>query len=166
MGAAPLQMPQPRSRSWAVRLLGLTYGIFCVIVLSSYTANLAAFLTARSCCATIRLRTLHLSQAACGLRHSRKLGGKFQSQSGINLVGGGMRQVQQLGTTIDSPLSLLRNGGNFAVSSGGSTLAYFRSALDPVAAALAPRCPSSLPCTDSDVSAAMPTWCSSFATAH
>lgn len=85
-------MPQPRSRSWAVRLLGLTYGIFCVIVLSSYTANLAAFLT-----------------------------------------------VQQLGTTIDSPLSLLRNGGNFAVSSGGSTLSYFRSALDPVAAALAPR---------------------------
>lgn len=40
-----LQMPQPRSRSWAVRLLGLSYGIFCVIVLSSYTANLAAFLT-------------------------------------------------------------------------------------------------------------------------
>lgn len=47
VAAALLQMPQPRSRSWAVRLLGLTYGIFCVIVLSSYTANLAAFLTVR-----------------------------------------------------------------------------------------------------------------------
>jgi Ligand-gated ion channel len=35
------QMPLPRSRSWAVRLLFLTYGFFCVIVLSSYTANLA-----------------------------------------------------------------------------------------------------------------------------
>jgi Ligand-gated ion channel len=46
-GRVLLQMPQPRSRSWAVRLLGLTYGIFCVIVLSSYTANLAAFLTVR-----------------------------------------------------------------------------------------------------------------------
>lgn len=69
-------------------------------------------------------------------------------------------QVQQLGTTIDSPLSLLRNGGNFAVSSGGSTLAYFRSALDPVAAALAPRYPSSLPrmywCRD--MSGAAPAW--------
>lgn len=49
-------------------------------------------------------------------------------------------QVKQLAPTIDSPLSLLRAGGNFAVSSGGSTLSYFQTALDPVAAALAPRC--------------------------
>jgi hypothetical protein len=70
------------------------------------------------------------------------------------------KQVQQLGATIDSPLSLLRNGGNFAVSSGGSTLSYFRSALDPVAAALAPRYPSSLPCPAvKEIVAAMPTWC-------
>lgn len=43
---ANVQMPQPRSRSWAVRLVVLAYGAFCVIILSSYTANLAAFLTA------------------------------------------------------------------------------------------------------------------------
>ena len=41
------QMPQPRSRSWAVRLLALAYGAFAIIVLSSYTANLAAFFTVR-----------------------------------------------------------------------------------------------------------------------
>ena len=39
------QMPLPRSRSWAVRLLTLTYGLFAVIILASYTAALAAFLT-------------------------------------------------------------------------------------------------------------------------
>lgn len=38
-------MPQPRSRSWAVRIVALAYGVFCIIILSSYTANLAAFLT-------------------------------------------------------------------------------------------------------------------------
>lgn len=48
-------------------------------------------------------------------------------------------QVKRLAPTIDSPLSLLRAGGNFAVSAGGSTLSYFQTALDPVAAALAPR---------------------------
>lgn len=48
-------------------------------------------------------------------------------------------QVKQLGTIIASPLSLLRNGGDFAVSSGGSTVTYFQNALDPVAAALASR---------------------------
>jgi hypothetical protein len=49
-------------------------------------------------------------------------------------------QVKQLVSTVDSTISLLRNGGNFAVSSGGSTVTYFQNALDPVAAALASRC--------------------------
>jgi hypothetical protein len=51
-----------------------------------------------------------------------------------------MAQVKQLVSTVDSTISLLRNGGNFAVSSGGSTVTYFQNALDPVAAALASRC--------------------------
>ncbi len=51
-----------------------------------------------------------------------------------------MLQVQQLMPTIDSTLTLLRNGGDFAVSAGGSTESYFRNALDPVAAALTSRC--------------------------
>ena len=48
-------------------------------------------------------------------------------------------QVNQLSAEVDGPLSLLRHGGTFAVSANGSTAAYFQSALDPVALALAPR---------------------------
>ena len=44
-----LQMPLPRSRSWGVRLVVLAYGAFSVIIVSSYVANLAAFLTVRAC---------------------------------------------------------------------------------------------------------------------
>jgi len=49
--------------------------------------------------------------------------------------------VKQLTAQVDSPLSLLRHGGTFSVTANGSTATYFQSALDPVALALAPRCP-------------------------
>ncbi len=48
-------------------------------------------------------------------------------------------QVDQLTGTVDSPITLLRAGGRFAVNPGGSTQAYFQTALDPVANALASR---------------------------
>jgi Ligand-gated ion channel len=41
------QMPLPKSRSWAVRLMCIVYGFFSLIIIASYTANLAAFLTVR-----------------------------------------------------------------------------------------------------------------------
>ena len=40
-------MPPPRSRSWAVRGVILTYGAFSLILLATYTANLTAFQTVR-----------------------------------------------------------------------------------------------------------------------
>ncbi len=67
-------------------------------------------------------------------------------------------QVKQLAPTIDSPLSLLRAGGNFAVSTGGSTLSYFQTALDPVAAALAPRCALRMSDIQSGMNNDMPCW--------
>lgn len=49
-------------------------------------------------------------------------------------------QVKQLVGQISSPIDLLRTGGEFAVTTDGSTEDYFTQSLDPVAAALLPRC--------------------------
>ena len=46
--------------------------------------------------------------------------------------------MQHLTTSINSLTDLLRVNGTFAVSGTGSTYEYFMTALDPVAAALAP----------------------------
>lgn len=35
----------PRGRSWAVRIISLSAGLFGVVILAAYTANLAAILT-------------------------------------------------------------------------------------------------------------------------
>lgn len=48
--------------------------------------------------------------------------------------------MKQLVGQISSPIDLLRTGGEFAVTIGGSTEDYFTQSLDPVAAALLPRC--------------------------
>jgi hypothetical protein len=51
----------PRGRSWAVRIISLSAGLFGVVVLAAYTANLAAILTDTSASTAIS-RCKHLPQ--------------------------------------------------------------------------------------------------------
>ena len=44
----------PRGRSWAVRLVSLAAGLFGVVLLAAYTANLAAILTDTSASTSIK----------------------------------------------------------------------------------------------------------------
>jgi len=122
-------MPQPRSRSWAVRLLVLAYGAFSIILLASFTANLAAFLT-------VKQLTAQVDSPLTLLRH----GGPFSVtasgstasyfQAALDPVALALAPRMRLYPSTDTALAAVRNGAVFAFLTDQPTLQYY-AAIQP-----------------------------------